>query len=146
MASRINSFLDFNPTVAVVLNAELDHVDYFHDIAQLRASFAAFAERAGESGAVVYNTDDAETVLAMQDVHVRRVTFGRRDVKAAYVALNVRTKSSDGWNCVCPVSTTCTTHWRRPRRRTNVGCVPIASCVDLANFAVLRGVWNIKEG
>lgn len=87
-----DSFLDFNPTVAVVLNAELDHVDYFHDIAQLRASFAAFAERAGESGAVVYNTDDAETVLAMQDVHVRRVTFGRRDVKADYVALNVRTE------------------------------------------------------
>ena len=87
-----DSFLDFNPTVAVVLNAELDHVDYFHDMAQLRASFAAFAERAGESGAVVYNADDAQTVRAMQNVSVRRITFGRHDARADYLALNVRTE------------------------------------------------------
>lgn len=84
-----DSFLDFNPTVAVILNAELDHVDYFHDMAQLRASFAAFAERVGESGTVIYNADDAETVLAMQSVRARRVTFARHEARADYLALNV---------------------------------------------------------
>ena len=87
-----DSFLDFNPTVAVILNAELDHVDYFHDMAQLRGSFAAFAERAGESGAVIYNADDAETVLAMQGVRANRVTFALRDARADYLALNVRSE------------------------------------------------------
>ena len=87
-----DSFLDFNPTVAVVLNAELDHVDYFHSMDQLRASFAAFAERAGDKGAVVYNADDAQTVQAMKNVRVRRVTFGRHDARADYLALNVCTE------------------------------------------------------
>ena len=31
----MDSFLDFNPTVAVILNMEMDHVDYFHSIEQM---------------------------------------------------------------------------------------------------------------
>ena len=39
-----DSFLDFNPSVSVILNCELDHVDYFKSMNQIRASFAAFAD------------------------------------------------------------------------------------------------------
>ncbi len=85
-----DSFLDFNPSVAVILNAELDHVDYFRNMEQLRSSFAAFADRVGGAGTVIYNADDAETVLAMQAVRARRVTFGRLDENADYSAGNVR--------------------------------------------------------
>ena len=84
-----DSFLDFNPTVAVVLNCELDHVDYFKSMEQLRASFAAFADRAGKDGCVVYNADDAETRLAMRDVVSRRVTFGIEDTTADYRATGI---------------------------------------------------------
>ncbi len=85
-----DSFLDFNPTVAVILNAELDHVDYFHDMEQLRDSFAAFAERAGRDGTVIYNADDAETVRALANVTARRVTFSRDGIDADYRASGVR--------------------------------------------------------
>lgn len=37
-----DSFLCLDPTVAVVLNAEMEHTDYFHSPAQVRRSFAAF--------------------------------------------------------------------------------------------------------
>jgi UDP-N-acetylmuramate--alanine ligase len=84
-----DSFLDFNPSVAVVLNCELDHVDYFKGMAQLRASFTAFAERAGDKGCVIYNADDGETLLAMKEVSVRRVTFGIQEAGADYHATNV---------------------------------------------------------
>ena len=84
-----DSFLDFNPTVAVVLNAELDHVDYFRDMDQLRASFAAFAARAGKDGVVVYNADDGETVRALRDVPARLVSFGCERSDADYRALRV---------------------------------------------------------
>lgn len=83
-----DSFLDFYPNVAVILNAELDHVDYFRDMEQLRASFAAFADRAGRDGMVIYNADDEETVRAMASVIPRRVTFGRV-ADADYRAQNV---------------------------------------------------------
>ena len=44
----MDSFLDFNPTLAVALNIAMDHVDYFQSLAQVRddpechAAFAAF--------------------------------------------------------------------------------------------------------
>lgn len=84
-----DSFLDFNPTVSVVLNVEMDHVDYFHSMEQMRASFAAFANRAGENGTVLYNADDAETLRALTSVRARRVTFGV-NADADYRAIGVR--------------------------------------------------------
>ena len=84
-----DSFLDFNPSVSVILNCELDHVDYFKSMEQIRRSFAAFADRAGEEGCVIYNADDGQTCLAMQGVKARRVTFGQRDRTADYRATNV---------------------------------------------------------
>ena len=85
-----DSFLDFNPNVAVILNCELDHVDYFKSMEHIRASFAAFAERAGEGGCVIYNADDRETCLSVQDVKARRVTFGIENAACDYRASNVQ--------------------------------------------------------
>ncbi len=85
-----DSFLDFNPSVSVILNCELDHVDYFKDMSQIRASFAAFADRAGEQGCVIYNADDRETLIAMEPISTRRVTFGVMDTSADYRAANVQ--------------------------------------------------------
>ena len=56
----MDSFLDFNPTVAVLLGAELEHVDYFKDMEQIRASFAAFASLTGADGVTVVNLDEPE--------------------------------------------------------------------------------------
>lgn len=41
-----NSFLSLSPTLAVVLNAELEHTDFFHSEDEVRASFAAFMQGA----------------------------------------------------------------------------------------------------
>ena len=38
-----NSFLSFSPTVAVILNIEPDHLDFFKDIEDIKASFRKFA-------------------------------------------------------------------------------------------------------
>lgn len=54
----MDSFLDFNPTVAVLLGAELEHVDYFKDMEQITESFARFASLTGEHGVTVVNADD----------------------------------------------------------------------------------------
>ncbi|MBQ7337004.1 MAG: UDP-N-acetylmuramate--L-alanine ligase [Clostridia bacterium] len=85
----MDSFLDFYPTMAVVLNTELDHVDYFCDIAQMRASYAAFADKVGAQGYVVCNADDEHTMIALQHCVGRRVTFGI-EADADYVASDIR--------------------------------------------------------
>lgn len=39
-----DSFLNFFPTMAVVLNIEADHLDYFHDLADIQKSFRKFSQ------------------------------------------------------------------------------------------------------
>ena len=54
----MDSFLDFYPTVAVVLNIELDHVDYFSDLDHVKRSFRSYIEKTRGCGCAVLNADD----------------------------------------------------------------------------------------
>ena len=85
----MDSFLDFNPTLAVILNMGMDHPDYFKSLEQVRASFLNYARRTGKDGTVLYNADDAESVLALQEFEGRQVTFGIEKI-ADYTARNIR--------------------------------------------------------
>lgn len=67
-----NSFLNFYPTLAVVLNIEEDHLDYFKDLKEIEHSFHQFAELATDR--ILANGDDANTVEAMEGLNY--VTFG----------------------------------------------------------------------
>ena len=53
-----NSFLSFFPTLAVILNVEADHLDFFKDLADVEHSFRRFAELVPVGGHVVANRDD----------------------------------------------------------------------------------------
>ncbi len=67
-----NSFLSLPPTLAVILNAELDHVDFFKDKGALLTSFGAFANTAQR--AVLPAADGALSAVIREDIP--RVTFG----------------------------------------------------------------------
>ncbi len=71
-----NSFLSFHPTVAVILNIEADHLDFFKDLADVEKSFRAFAERVPQDGYVVANYDDANTISTLKGINRRVITFG----------------------------------------------------------------------
>ena len=77
-----DSFLNFFPTLAVVLNVEADHLDYFKDLADIQKSFHKFAELA--TFGVVANGDDPHTVQAMQGIDY--VSFGLRDTNRIHAA------------------------------------------------------------
>lgn len=83
----MDSFLHFNPTVALILNVGMDHVDYFHSMEQIRASFFNYASRVGEDGVVILNADDCELRLALENFRGKTVTFGRSS-EAEYRAEN----------------------------------------------------------
>ena len=72
-----NSFLSFHPTVAVILNIEADHLDFFKDLADVQNSFRQFALRVPEDGGyVVANRDDENTMNALRGVNRKMMTFG----------------------------------------------------------------------
>ena len=67
-----DSFLNFFPTLAVILNVEADHLDYFKDLADVQKSFRKFAQLS--TGGVLANGDDPHTLQAMEGVDC--ITFG----------------------------------------------------------------------
>ena len=71
-----NSFLSFCPTVAVILNIEEDHLDFFRDLADIQRSFRAFAGLVPAEGAVVANGEDPNTMAALAGLDRPLVTFG----------------------------------------------------------------------
>ena len=58
-----DSFLNFFPTMAVVLNIEADHLDYFHDLADIQKSFRKFSQLVPrETGRILANGDDLSLI------------------------------------------------------------------------------------
>ena len=61
-----NSFLNFFPTVAVILDVDADHLDFFKDLADVEHSFRTFASLVPEDGLIVANGDDQNTRDTLQ--------------------------------------------------------------------------------
>ena len=71
-----NSFLSFFPTVAVILNVEEDHLDFFKDLHDIQHSFRQFAELVPEAGSVIVNADNASAMEAVAGIAHPVFTFG----------------------------------------------------------------------
>ena len=71
-----NSFLSFFPTVAVILNVEEDHLDFFKDLHDIQHSFRQFAELVPEAGSVIVNADNASAMEAVAGIAHPLFTFG----------------------------------------------------------------------
>ena len=75
-----NSFLYFFPTVAVVLNVEADHLDFFKDLQDVERSFRRFAQLVPADGRVIANADDPGAMEALAGMDL--FTFGLRAPEA----------------------------------------------------------------
>ena len=84
-----NSFLNFFPTVAVILNVCADHLDFFKDLADIEHSFRLFAERTPTDGYVVANRDDSGARAALNDFPRKVFWFSVKDESADCYAANV---------------------------------------------------------
>ncbi|MCD7917692.1 MAG: UDP-N-acetylmuramate--L-alanine ligase [Clostridiales bacterium] len=71
-----NSFLSFRPTIAVILDIEADHLDFFKDLADVEHSFQIFANLVPEDGVVIANADDRNTMDTLEDLDKPMMTFG----------------------------------------------------------------------
>lgn len=72
-----DSFLSFFPNMAVILNIEEDHLDYFKDINHIRGSFRKFAEKLPEDGVLVINSDIDRFKEITDGLKCRVVTVGK---------------------------------------------------------------------
>lgn len=87
-------FLKLDPDIAVILNVDADHLEYFKNIENIIKSFHTFATMAKK--AVIYNGDDANTLKAVKGVGGKdMITFGL-DKKNDYYADNIEMVNAFG--------------------------------------------------
>ncbi len=80
------SFLMLSPTIAVVTNIDLEHLDYYRDLDHLKETFLSFINRVPFYGAAVLCLDDPNVQSLIPGVKKRYLTYGlsaQADVQAA---------------------------------------------------------------
>ncbi len=77
-----NSFLNFFPTTAVVLDIDADHLDFFKDLADIEQSFRKFVSLVPEDGLIVANGDDKNTRDALEGISY--ISFGIESTNDVY--------------------------------------------------------------
>ena len=70
------SFLMLTPTIAVVTNIDREHMDYYHDMEDVRRCFADFVNKVPFYGAAVLCLDDPHVQAVIPKVERRRLTYG----------------------------------------------------------------------
>src|SRR5918992_4149048 len=70
------SFLMLTPMIAVVTNIDREHMDYYHDMDDVRKCFADFVNKVPFYGAAVLCLDDPHVQAVIPEVVRRRVTYG----------------------------------------------------------------------
>ncbi|MCL2840948.1 MAG: UDP-N-acetylmuramate--L-alanine ligase [Defluviitaleaceae bacterium] len=76
-----NSFHHWHPQIGVILNMELDHLDFFKDITDITQSFRKFAKNIRPSGTLVIANDFAEFETIIHDLHCEVITFGMENAR-----------------------------------------------------------------
>ena len=88
-----NSFHSFSPTVAVILNIEADHLDFFKDLEDVKASFRKFASLVPPTGSIIANAEDENTMDALRPLGRDLFTFGLHKGADVY-AENIQRKGA----------------------------------------------------
>lgn len=71
----VDTFLRLYPDVAVILNVDADHLEYFKTIDNIKKSFIKFANNATK--AIIYNGDDKNTVEVVAKADEKeKISFG----------------------------------------------------------------------
>jgi len=91
-----DSFLQFHPLVGVILNIEADHLDYFKNLENIRASFHKFAQNISSEGTLILNNSIPKLEEITSNIACRYETVGLEG-NANWKAQNI-THEPDGKN------------------------------------------------
>lgn len=84
-----NSFLKFSPKISIILNVEVDHLDFFKDINDIRKSFQLFAERLPDDGVLIINGDIENYEYFSEHLNCPVITYGLGDGSYDFAAVNI---------------------------------------------------------
>ena len=82
------NILKYFPTMAVVLNMEEDHLDYFKDINHIVDTFVDYGKNIQDEGFLIINMDDVNAKKVIENTNANIIGFGINN-KANYSAENI---------------------------------------------------------
>lgn len=82
-----NTFLKMNPDIAVILNIDEDHLDFFGNLDNIKKSFREFAEKTTKT--IIYNGDDENTVDTLKGIEGKKLISIGRNENNEWVAKNI---------------------------------------------------------
>lgn len=86
----VDTFLQLHPYISVILNIDADHLDYFGSLENIKKSFNKFGNQT--SGLIIYNGDDKNSVDTVNDINIKKLSFGINK-NNDYYAKDITTKS-----------------------------------------------------
>lgn len=84
----VESFLKFHPYIAIILNIDEDHLDYYKDINEIAEAFLKYAKLVPNDGYLIINNDDPRKDKIIDNVACNKVTFGINNT-SDYQAVNI---------------------------------------------------------
>ncbi len=72
------SFLKLSPTIAVVTNIDLEHLDFYSGIEEIRSCFIQFVNKVPFYGSVIICLDDQNIQMIIPQITRRMTTYGLR--------------------------------------------------------------------
>src|SRR3989442_2738705 len=91
------SFLMLTPMIAVVTNIDREHMDYYHDMEDVRRCFTDFVNKVPFYGAAILCLDDPHVQAVIPKVERRRITYGlsaQADISAHEIQFDLSFGSS----------------------------------------------------
>jgi UDP-N-acetylmuramate--alanine ligase len=82
------SFLKMSPTIAVITNIDLEHLDYYKDLNEIKTSFLNFIDRIPFYGIAVLCLDNPSIQAILPDIKKRYTTYGM-STQADFHAKNI---------------------------------------------------------
>lgn len=71
-----DSYMHFNPTIALVLNVDADHLEYFGSLDNVKKSFGNFVNLVPSNGYIFINKDDVNSSHIADSSKGKLITFG----------------------------------------------------------------------
>ena len=82
----LNSFLDLDPKIGVILNIDFEHMDYFKNIENEKNSFLKFAEK---SEIIIINKDDSNSYEISKKLKSKKIVYYGIKNSSEFMAKNI---------------------------------------------------------
>ncbi|MBE6759422.1 MAG: UDP-N-acetylmuramate--L-alanine ligase [Ruminococcaceae bacterium] len=127
----VDTFLQITPAVAVILNIDADHLEYFGSVDGIVKSFRQFVAQTGQL--VIVNGDDPDSMRAVEGTDKPVITYGLNKSNR-FTAVNIDTDSASHWafDILKDGEFFCHTRLRVPGHHNVLNALAAAAAADYA--------------